>query len=149
MAFLSGTVWAAGDRGYVSDDGGENWSPVIGGEDPFSKEIFSFDFPQGNDQTIYVGTEMNGFVQSTDGGDTWQEKQRRIGRAAGARGDRPAQPDRYGLCQHLRARHSAQRRWRAGLVGTNILPRRITQGSGVGCRSFCTRARLLRYQLRE
>jgi len=79
MAFLSGTVWAAGDRGYVSDDGGENWSPVIGGEDPFSKEIFSFDFPQGNDQTIYVGTEMNGFVQSTDGGDTWQESNEGLG----------------------------------------------------------------------
>jgi photosystem II stability/assembly factor-like uncharacterized protein len=79
MAFLSDTVWAAGNRGFVSGDGGANWAPVMGGDDPLSMEILAIDFPSGDDQTIFIGTEMNGFVESTDGGDTWEEKNEGLG----------------------------------------------------------------------
>jgi photosystem II stability/assembly factor-like uncharacterized protein len=73
MAFLSDTIWAAGERGYVSDDGGATWTPVMGGENAINT-VQAFAFPPGDDQTIYVGSEMDGVAKSTDGGATWQEK---------------------------------------------------------------------------
>jgi photosystem II stability/assembly factor-like uncharacterized protein len=73
LTFVSDTIWAAGDSGYVSDDGGATWSRVIGGEDPVG-EVKSFALPSDDEQTIYAGTEMNGVVVSTDDGATWQEQ---------------------------------------------------------------------------
>lgn len=73
LTFLSDTVWAAGDRGFVSADGGGTWTPVMGGEDPINT-IQTFAFPPGDDQMIYVGSEMDGVAKSMDGGATWQEK---------------------------------------------------------------------------
>jgi photosystem II stability/assembly factor-like uncharacterized protein len=78
LAFRSGSVWAAGDRGYVSDDGGTTWTPVMGGPDPINT-IQAFAFPPGDDQTIYVGSEMEGVTKSTDDGATWQEKNEGLG----------------------------------------------------------------------
>ncbi len=74
MAFLSGTIWAAGERGYVSDDGGATWTPVTGYEGDNPVQVQDFAFPPGDDQTIYIGSQMHGIVKSTDGGATWQEK---------------------------------------------------------------------------
>ena len=72
MTFVSDTIWAAGDNGYVSDDGGTTWKRVIGGPDPIG-QVKSFALPGGG-QTIYAGTEMNGVIKSTDGGATWQQQ---------------------------------------------------------------------------
>lgn len=74
LAFLTDTVWAAGDRGYNSNDSGTTWTPVVKGDNPFPNEIQTFAFLPGDDQTIYVGTELDGFVRSLDGGSSWQEK---------------------------------------------------------------------------
>jgi photosystem II stability/assembly factor-like uncharacterized protein len=72
LTFISDTIWAAGDSGYVSDDDGTTWSRVMGGEDAIN-EIMSFAFPPGDDQTVYLGSEMDGVARSPDGGATWQE----------------------------------------------------------------------------
>ena len=78
LSFISDTVWAAGERGYTSDDGGATWTPVMDDESPIhsinSHTINTFAFHPGDEQTIYVGSEMDGVARSTDGGATWQEK---------------------------------------------------------------------------
>ncbi len=78
LSFISDTVWAAGERGYTSDDGGATWTPVMDDESPIhsinSHTIKTFAFHPGDEQTIYVGSEMDGVARSTDGGATWQEK---------------------------------------------------------------------------
>lgn len=73
LNFISGTVWAAGERGYTSDDGGATWTLVMDDESPIHT-IKTFAFHPGDEQTIYVGSEMDGVTRSTDGGATWQEK---------------------------------------------------------------------------
>ncbi len=78
LSFISDTVWAAGERGYTSDDGGATWTPVMDDESPIhsinSHTIKTFAFHPGDEQTIYVGSRMDGVARSTDGGATWQEK---------------------------------------------------------------------------
>ncbi len=73
MTFFSDTIWAAGERGYTSDDGGATWTPVMGYEGYNPVQVQSFALPPGDGQTIYVGSQMHGVVKSTDGGATWQE----------------------------------------------------------------------------
>ena len=72
LAFRQGAVWAAGDQGYISDDGGATWAPII--DHGNINTIKSFAFPAGGSQTIYAGSAMDGVQKSVDGGSTWQEK---------------------------------------------------------------------------
>ncbi len=73
LTFISDTIWAAGGRGYTSDDGGATWTPVMDDESPIHT-IHTFAFHPSDEQTIYVGSEMDGVAKSTDGGATWLER---------------------------------------------------------------------------
>jgi len=75
MAFVSDTIYAAGDWGYYSDDGGASWEHIIPQSSPFGG-IKSFTVDPTDSQIIYAGTEMNGVIKSIDGNATWQEQNR-------------------------------------------------------------------------
>jgi photosystem II stability/assembly factor-like uncharacterized protein len=78
LTFISDTVWAAGERGYTSDDGGASWTPVMDDESPINPinnhTIKTFAFHPGDEQTIYAGSEMDGVARSVDGGVTWEKR---------------------------------------------------------------------------
>ena len=73
LAFRSGTTWAAGERGYASDNDGITWTPVMANPNAINT-IQVFAIPPDDDQMIYVGSEMDGVNLSVDGGTTWQER---------------------------------------------------------------------------
>ncbi len=73
LAFKPGAIWAGGDRGYISDDGGAIWDAVMDNNDGIN-QIKTFAFTPGDDQTIYAGIAVLGVVKSLNGGATWLEK---------------------------------------------------------------------------
>lgn len=65
---VSGTLWAAaGEGGYVSEDGGQNWSPLGSGPS------MAFAVDPNNPNIMYAGTRGRGVFKSIDGGNTWEE----------------------------------------------------------------------------
>lgn len=73
LAFRPGAIWAGGDWGYISDDGGATWDSVMGSSGEIG-QIKTFAFAPDDDQIVYVGSEMKGVAKSTDGGAAWVEK---------------------------------------------------------------------------
>lgn len=73
LTFTPGTIWAAGDRGYTSSDGGSTWAPVIGPESPFDVGVRAFVLDPGNPNRIYAADSTRGVLRSTDGGTSWHE----------------------------------------------------------------------------
>ena len=71
LTFLSDTIWAGGDGGFTSTDGGATWSPVT---DPGSQlqDVRSFAVTPGG-QTVYAGESTLSMYKSEDAGATWTE----------------------------------------------------------------------------
>jgi len=65
---LSGTLWASGGSGYVSTDGGDNWSALAAGP---PGEVMGLAVDPVSPTVLYAGTRHYGVFKSTDGGDTW------------------------------------------------------------------------------
>ena len=73
LAFKANAIWAGGDWGYISKDGGATWDSVMGVNGEIN-QVQTFAFTPGDDQKVYVGSAMMGVGKSLDGGDTWVEK---------------------------------------------------------------------------
>jgi photosystem II stability/assembly factor-like uncharacterized protein len=74
LTFDSGDIWAAGDDGYKSTDGGTTWSPIVIKDEGlrFQPEVRSFAIAPGGG-TVFAA-EMNlSMFKSEDGGATWME----------------------------------------------------------------------------
>ena len=73
LTFDDGNIWAAGDMGYKSSDGGVTWSPVVDLPGYFMiPEVRSFAIaPDG--QTIFAAELNLSMYKSEDGGATWME----------------------------------------------------------------------------
>jgi photosystem II stability/assembly factor-like uncharacterized protein len=74
LTFDSGDIWAAGDDGYKSTDGGATWSPIVIENEHFRfhPEVRSFAIAPGGG-TVFAA-EMNlSMFKSEDGGVTWIE----------------------------------------------------------------------------
>jgi photosystem II stability/assembly factor-like uncharacterized protein len=65
---ISGTIWLATETGYISTDGGSNWSPITSRQ----REPGEFVIDPTNPSIIYASSIRNGVDKSTDGGATWQ-----------------------------------------------------------------------------
>jgi len=72
LTFAGGEIWAAGDRGYFSDDGGVSWSGVIEpSQEPHGLRSFAID---PSDPTVMYAADSNrGVLKSIDGGANWWE----------------------------------------------------------------------------
>jgi photosystem II stability/assembly factor-like uncharacterized protein len=73
LTFDDGNLWAAGDMGYKSTDGGVTWSPVV--ELPgyyMIPEVRSFAIAPGG-ETIFAAELNLSMYKSEDGGATWME----------------------------------------------------------------------------
>ena len=72
LTFAVGEIWAAGDWGYYSADGGVSWSGVIDS----SKEIGgvrSFAIDPNDPTVMYAADSTRGMLKSDDGGANWWE----------------------------------------------------------------------------
>ncbi len=72
LTFAPGEIWAAGDWGYFSDDGGGSWSGVI---DPSQQVggLRSFAIDPDDPNVIYAADSVEGVLKSSDGGANWWE----------------------------------------------------------------------------
>ena len=69
LTFAPAEIWAAGDWGYFSDDGGESWSGVI---DP-SHSVGGLRSFAIDPAVIYAADSDQGMLKSSDGGASWFE----------------------------------------------------------------------------
>ena len=69
LTFDSGDIWAAGDQGYKSSDGGVTWLPV--GND-MASAVRSFAVAPGGG-TVFAADMHLSMFKSEDGGVTWME----------------------------------------------------------------------------
>ncbi len=65
---VSGTMWASGGSGYVSTDGGDNWSALAAGP---PGEVMDLALDPVSPTVLYAGTRHYGVFKSADGGATW------------------------------------------------------------------------------
>jgi photosystem II stability/assembly factor-like uncharacterized protein len=65
---VSGTMWASGGSGYVSTDGGDNWSALAAGP---PGEVMDLAVDSVSPTVMYAGTRHYGVFKSTNGGNTW------------------------------------------------------------------------------
>jgi len=72
LTFAPGEIWAAGDWGYFSEDGGETWSPVVD-ESHELMGIRSFAIDPTDPSVMYAAGSARGVLRSLDGGATWAE----------------------------------------------------------------------------
>lgn len=72
LTFAPGEIWAAGDWGYFSDDGGETWSTVINQFDEL-QGVRSFVIDPTDPTVMYAGGSSQGMLKSVDGGATWMK----------------------------------------------------------------------------
>jgi len=72
LTFAPGEIWAAGDWGYFSDDGGETWSTVIDQFDEL-QGVRSFVIDPTDPAVMYAGGSSQGMLKSVDGGATWMK----------------------------------------------------------------------------
>jgi photosystem II stability/assembly factor-like uncharacterized protein len=75
LTFLSDTIWAAGNEGFTSTDGGASWSPVsTAGLPPGWRERTNeFAIDPNNADVIYAGELGHAMFKSSDGGATWSK----------------------------------------------------------------------------
>jgi hypothetical protein len=72
LTFAPGEMWAAGDWGYFSDDGGETWSAVVD-ESVELGGLRSIAVDPTDADVMYAADSSQGVLRSLDGGATWGE----------------------------------------------------------------------------
>jgi photosystem II stability/assembly factor-like uncharacterized protein len=72
LTFAPGEIWAAGDWGYFSDDGGDTWTGVIDQARELGG-LRSFALDPGDASVLYAADSDQGVLKSVDGGANWAE----------------------------------------------------------------------------